>query len=73
MKLIKPIIAIISLGVGIFLIFWAYNHSPEASLGDRITDVLEGEKALSKTSYYTMMVAGGILVISGIIRLVKSL
>lgn len=73
MKLIKPLIAIIVFGIGIFLVFWAYNHSPEAGLGERIADVLEGEKALSKTSYYSMMVAGSVMILTGVVRLVKSL
>jgi uncharacterized membrane protein HdeD (DUF308 family) len=76
MKLPKLLVGIVLLVIGIFVIFviyWAYNHSPEAGLGDRIVDALEGEKVLSKTTYYTMLVSGTLLIILGITRTVKSL
>ncbi|HEX9651777.1 MAG TPA: DUF3185 family protein [Cyclobacteriaceae bacterium] len=73
MKLPKLLVGIVLLVIGIFVIYWAYNHSPEAGLGDRIVDALEGEKVLSKTTYYTMLVSGTLLIILGITRTVKSL
>ena len=73
MKLPKLLVGIVLLAVGIFVIYWAFNHSPESSLGDKIVDAIEGEKTLTETTYYTMLVSGTLLIILGIIRTLKTL
>ena len=73
MKSINLLLSIVFLGAGIFMVLWAYNHNPEASLGERLTDALSGEKALSTTSFYAMMVTGFLLIVNGVVRLFKHL
>jgi uncharacterized membrane protein len=67
----KVVIGILLIIIGLAIVFWAYNHSPHAALGDRLMSELSGSFTLSKQQYAGSMIAGLILGLAGIYTLFK--
>lgn len=58
---------IILIAIGSFIIYWAIDHSPNASLGEKVGDLLEEDSyRMSEAWYYTSLVAGSILALLGL-------
>ena len=72
MKSIRAIIGVVAIVLGVFFIYWAYTHGPNTNLGDKISNAFAGEEALSETSYYLMMAAGVLMIISGGFRVFRA-
>ena len=70
MKYLK---SILTLGLGLFIIYWAQSHSPEAGIGQIITNEISGSYTMSTTWYYISLVAGSVISIFGVLRLYKDL
>lgn len=70
MKYLK---SLLTLAIGLFIIYWAQSHSPEAGVGEIISNELSGSYTMSSTWYYISMVAGSVISIFGILRLYKDL
>jgi len=70
MKYLK---SLLTLAIGLFIIYWAQSHSPEAGVGEIISNELSGSYTMSSTWYYISMVAGSVITIFGILRLYKDL
>lgn len=60
MKSGKILAGLIALAIGVFLIFYAVNHGPNADISKKVGNFLQGEDNLSQTAYYLMM-AGGVV------------
>jgi hypothetical protein len=64
---------IILIAVGAFTIYWAIDHSPNASIGEKVNDLLkEDAYRMSEVWYYTSLVAGSVIALLGIRNLLKS-
>lgn len=64
---------IILIAIGAFIIFWAIEHSPNASIGERASDLLkENAYRMSELWYYVSLVGGSIIAILGLRNLLKS-
>lgn len=64
---------IILIAIGSFIIYWAIDHSPNASLGEKVGDLLEEDAyRMSEAWYYTSLVAGSIIALLGLRNLLKS-
>lgn len=64
---------IILIAIGAFIIYWSIDHSPNASIGDKVTDLLEDDAyRMSEAWYYTSLVAGSIVALLGLRNLLKS-
>lgn len=70
MKYLK---SIITLAIGLFIIYWAQSHSPEAGIGEIISNEISGSYTMSETWYYISLVAGSVISIFGVLRLYKDL
>ncbi|MEP2773711.1 MAG: hypothetical protein ABJH05_16275 [Fulvivirga sp.] len=70
MKYLK---SLLTLAIGLFIIYWAQSHSPEAGVGDIISNELSGSYTMSSTWYYISMVAGSVITIFGVLKLYKDL
>ncbi len=55
------------MAIGAFIIYWAIDHSPNASLGEKVGDLLEEDSyRMSEAWYYTSLVAGSIIALLGL-------
>lgn len=70
MKYLK---SLLTLAIGLFIIYWAQSHSPEAGVGEIISNELSGSYTMSSTWYYISMVAGSVITIFGVLKLYKDL
>jgi drug/metabolite transporter (DMT)-like permease len=68
----KYILGIIYLSLGVFILFWAQNHSPESGIGEKLSRELSGDYTMSKEGYYFSMVAGALMVVFGAARIFKA-
>lgn len=68
MKILRPVLL---LAIGLFIIYWSLEHSPE-SLGKMITNELTGSYTLSEPMYYISLVVGSIIGLLGLVSLLKS-
>ena len=59
--------------IGMFCIYWAQTHSPNAGLGKMISNELSGSYTLSETWFYITMVFGVAATVVGLFRVYKSL
>ncbi|WP_296623321.1 hypothetical protein [Marivirga sp.] len=67
------LIGIILIAIGSFIIYWAIDHSPNAPIGERVTDLLEENSyRMSEAWYYTSLIAGSIIALLGLRNLLKS-
>lgn len=63
---------IILIAIGAFIIFWAIDHSPNASIGKRASDLLdENAYRMSEVWYYVSLVAGSIVAVLGLRNVLK--
>lgn len=65
------IIGLLLIVAGLAVVFWAYNHSPHAGLGDRLMSELGGSYTLSKQMYAGTMIAGVVVGILGLYTMFK--
>ncbi|RUA29957.1 MAG: hypothetical protein DSY77_14545 [Bacteroidetes bacterium] len=64
---------IILIAIGAFIIYWAIDHSPNASIGELANDLLkEDSYRMSEAWYYTSLVAGSVIALLGLRNLLKS-
>jgi len=64
---------IILVAIGAFVIYWAIDHSPNASIGEKVGDLLEEDAyRMSEAWYYTSLVVGSIVALLGLRNLLKS-
>jgi hypothetical protein len=64
---------IILIAIGAFIIYWAIEHSPNASIGEKVSDLLDDSAyRMSEVWYYTSLVAGSIIALLGLRNLLKS-
>lgn len=68
----KYIVGVIYLALGVFVMFWAHNHSPESSLLEKASREISGDYTMSKEGYYASMVVGVLLIVFGAARIFKS-
>ncbi|MEQ9404583.1 MAG: hypothetical protein RIM99_13410 [Cyclobacteriaceae bacterium] len=57
--------------IGAFVIYWAQTHSPKAKPGQIVGNELSGSYTMSETSYYISLIAGIVLAVYGIYKIVK--
>lgn len=72
-RIMKYLNSIIILSVGLFIIYWAQAHSPEAGIGEILANEISGSYTMSTTWYYISMVAGTLIGIVGLLKLYKEL
>ncbi len=64
---------IILVALGAFIIYWAIDHSPNASVGEKVNDLLdENAYRMNEAWYYTSLVAGSVIALLGLRNLLKS-
>lgn len=64
---------VILIAIGAFIIYWAIGHSPNASIGEKVSDLLDDSAyRMSEVWYYTSLVAGSIIALLGLRNLLKS-
>lgn len=64
-------VAIIIILIGVFVIYWAQTHSPNAKFGQIVGNQLSGSYTMGEAGYYFSLILGiGVLVL-GIYRFVK--
>ena len=64
--------AIILLLVGVFMLYWAQSHSPNAGMGKIISNELSGSYTMDAGWYYISMLLGSIVTVIGALRLYKA-
>lgn len=61
------------IAIGAFIIYWSVDHSPNASIGEKVNDLLDDNAyRMSETWYYTSLVGGSIIALLGLRSLLKS-
>ncbi|HNP20113.1 MAG TPA: hypothetical protein PKL31_16865 [Fulvivirga sp.] len=64
---------IILLAIGIFIIYWAMEHSPEAGLGQKISNELSGSYTMSEPWYYVSLTLGSLISFLSIVKIFKGM
>jgi hypothetical protein len=72
LEIMKHFKNIILLVIGLFIIYWAMEHSPKAGLGQVISNEFSGSYTMSETWYYVSLVCGAALAIVGGMRIFKN-
>ena len=67
----KYIPGFLIVAIGLFIIYWAVEHSPE-SLESVITNKLTGSYTMSEPWYYISLVVGSIMALFGIMKIYKA-
>lgn len=61
---------LIFVAIGAFFIYWAQTHSPK-NLGKVIGNAFSGSYTMSETSYYICLIAGILICVFGVLKLVR--
>ncbi|MDX9770712.1 MAG: DUF3185 family protein [Tenuifilaceae bacterium] len=67
----KVFVGILLLVVGLVIVYWAYNHSPHAGLGNIVINELSGSFTLSKPAYAGVTIGGIIIAVLGLYKIFK--
>ena len=67
----KVIVGILLLVVGLVIVYWAYNHSPHAGIGNMMINEFSGSFTLSKPAYAGVTIGGIIFAILGLYKIFK--
>ena len=58
--------------IGVFFIYWAQTHSPNAGLGNIVSNELSGSYTLSTGWYYSSLIIGILIAAAGILHSYKA-
>lgn len=72
MKNKNLLIGVVLLVLGVFIIYWAQTHAPNASIGSKISNKLAGSYNMGETSYYLSLIVGGIAAVFGALKTYKA-